>query len=124
MNKAQKNSETASSHIKNSLPWIKQAPGDIPYFIAKDGTDFTPIGQNDAINWPDFNNLFKRKDLEQVENHLKWLKAHGITVLRFMMEYSQNNYSILRSLWVSFRRIWCSFGMIFFNYVRSTKCDC
>lgn len=95
MNQVQKSGKTANFHIGNSLPWIKLAPGEVPYFISEDGKDFTPIGQNDAINWPDFNNLFKRKDLEQVENHLKWLKTHGITVLRFMLEYSQNNYRYL-----------------------------
>lgn len=73
------------------LPWIKRADGT-PYFITEDGTSWAPVGQNDAINWPELNNLFKRKNLKQVEEHLLWLKDHGVTVLRLMLEYSQNNY--------------------------------
>lgn len=79
----------------NSQPWIKLAPGGAPYFITEEGNSWTPIGQNDAINWPDLNNLFKRKDLTQVDNHLKWLKDHGVTVMRLMLEYSQDNYRYL-----------------------------
>lgn len=74
------------------LQWIRLAPGGAPYFTTEDGTPWTPIGQNDAINWPELNNLFRRKDLQQVDDHLKWLKDHGVTVLRLMLEYSQNNY--------------------------------
>ena len=80
---------------KKNLPWIKLAPGGVPYFTTEDGNPWAPIGQNDAINWPDFNNLFKRKDLEQVDKHLKWLKEHGVTVLRLMLEYSQDNFRYL-----------------------------
>lgn len=90
------NSEKNSVPEKNikpySLPWIKQAPNKVPYFITEDGNPWTPIGQNDAINWPDLNNLFRRKDLSQVEGHLIWLKKHGVTVLRLMLEYSQDNH--------------------------------
>ncbi|WP_347156656.1 hypothetical protein [Pontibacter chitinilyticus] len=70
------------------LPWVQVAP-DAPYFITEDGADWTPIGQNDAINWPDFNNAFRRKDMQQVEGHLAWLADHGVTCLRFMLEYAQ-----------------------------------
>ncbi|WP_181885105.1 glycoside hydrolase 5 family protein [Pontibacter diazotrophicus] len=70
------------------FPWIQVAP-DAPYFITEEGENWTPIGQNDAITWPDFANAFRRKDLKQVEDHLAWLSEHGVTCLRFMLEYAQ-----------------------------------
>jgi len=70
------------------LPWIRVAPG-APYFIEESGAAWTPIGQNDAISWPEFAGLFRGRDLPAVELHLRWLKAHGVTCLRLMMEYAQ-----------------------------------
>ena len=70
------------------IPWIRSAP-DAPYFITDTGEAWTPIGQNDAITWPDFANAFRRKDMKQVEGHLAWLAGHGVTCLRFMLEYAQ-----------------------------------
>ncbi|WP_324670659.1 hypothetical protein [Hymenobacter sp. GOD-10R] len=72
----------------SSLPWIQVAP-DAPYFITEEGQNWTPIGQNDAITWPDFAGLFRRKNLAAVEGHLAWLASHGVTCLRFMLEYCQ-----------------------------------
>ncbi|WP_247236404.1 hypothetical protein [Telluribacter sp. SYSU D00476] len=73
------------------LPWIQRAP-QAPYFETEQGEDWTPIGQNDAITWPDFANLFRRKDLKQVEGHLAWLAEHQVTCLRFMLEYAQTEH--------------------------------
>ena len=73
------------------LPWIKIAPGGA-YFQTDTGEPWTPIGQNDAICWTDFNGLFRRRDLPLVEGHIIWLKAHGVTCLRLMMEYAQVRY--------------------------------
>jgi mannan endo-1,4-beta-mannosidase len=70
------------------LPWIETRPG-IPYFVTEHGRPWTPIGQNDAISWPELNGLFRRGDLPGVERHLRWLKAHGVTCLRLMLEYAQ-----------------------------------
>jgi mannan endo-1,4-beta-mannosidase len=70
------------------LSWIQVAP-DAPYFVDEEGRAFTPIGQNDAISWPDLEGLFKRKDMAAVEGHLRWLKAHGVNTLRLMLEYAQ-----------------------------------
>ncbi len=70
------------------LPWISVAP-DAPYFIDEAGRAWTPIGQNDAITWPELAGVFKRRDLPGVERHLRWLVAHGVTCLRLMMEYAQ-----------------------------------
>ncbi|TGD81911.1 hypothetical protein EU557_07800 [Hymenobacter wooponensis] len=57
--------------------------------MTEQGTSWTPIGQNDAITWPDFAGLFRRKNMAAVEGHLAWLAAHGVTCLRFMLEYCQ-----------------------------------
>ena len=70
------------------LPWVQPAP-NAPYFVTDTGETWLPIGQNDAITWPDFKNAFRRKDMQQVEGHLAWLAGHGITCLRFMLEYAQ-----------------------------------
>ncbi|TIU05358.1 MAG: hypothetical protein E5W44_25990, partial [Mesorhizobium sp.] len=48
-----------------------------------------PIGQNDAISWPELNRLFRRKDIAGVEAHLRWLRQSGVTCLRLMLEYAQ-----------------------------------
>jgi mannan endo-1,4-beta-mannosidase len=71
-----------------SLSWISVAR-HAPYFIDETGAPWTPIGQNDAISWPELNGLFRRRDVESVEKHLLWLKASGVTCLRLMLEYAQ-----------------------------------
>jgi hypothetical protein len=71
-----------------SLPWIQVAPG-APYFITEAGEHWTPVGQNDAISWTELNGLFRRRNLPAVEAHLRYLKAHGVTSLRLMLEYAQ-----------------------------------
>ncbi|QAY79669.1 hypothetical protein ETR14_02075 [Sphingosinicella sp. BN140058] len=62
---------------------------DSPYFFTDAGESWTPIGQNDAITWPELAGLFRRRDLPAVERHLRMLKANGITCLRLMLEYCQ-----------------------------------
>ena len=76
------------------LPWIRVAPG-APYFLTEDGEPWTPIGQNDAITWPELEGLFRRRDLPAVDRHLAWLAAHGVTCLRVMIEYSQVRHRYL-----------------------------
>ncbi len=71
--------------------WIGTRPG-IPYFLAEDGRPWTPIGQNDAITWPELAGLFRRRDLPAVEAHLRWLKDHGVTCLRLMLEYCHGEH--------------------------------
>ena len=73
------------------LPWIGTRPG-LPYFITDTGESWTPIGQNDAIGWPELAGLFRRRDLAGVEGHLRWLKDHGVTCLRLMLEYCQGEH--------------------------------
>lgn len=71
--------------------WIGTRPG-IPYFFTDDGLSWTPIGQNDAITWPELAGLFRRRDLAGVEAHLRRLKAHGVTCLRLMLEYCHGEH--------------------------------
>lgn len=70
------------------LEWIETRPGH-PYFFTASGESWTPIGQNDAISWDEFDGLFRRRNLPAVEAHLRWLKASGVTCLRLMLEYAQ-----------------------------------
>ncbi len=73
---------------EGSPGWIEVAKG-APYFVDERGEPFTPIGQNDAISWVELIGLFRRRDLPSVERHLAWLRDHGVTVLRLMLEYAQ-----------------------------------
>ena len=76
------------------LPWVQVAP-DSPYFVTEDGRPWTPIGQNDAISWVEFEGLFRRRDLAGVERHLRWLRGSGVTCLRLMLEYAQVKHRYL-----------------------------
>jgi len=62
---------------------------DAPYFVDEQGGPWHPIGQNDAISWPELEPLFRRRDLAAVERHLVWLRDNGVTCLRLMLEYAQ-----------------------------------
>ena len=77
--------------LEHDLPWIQVAP-DAPYFVTETGESGTPIGQNDAITWPELEGIFRRKNVQQVEEHLAWLANHGITCLRLMLEYAQGEH--------------------------------
>jgi hypothetical protein len=70
------------------LPWVQVCPA-APYFVTDHGDTWTPIGQNDAITWPEFQGLYKRRDLATAEAYIKMLSEHGVTCLRLMLEYSQ-----------------------------------
>jgi mannan endo-1,4-beta-mannosidase len=75
------------------LPWIEARAGR-PYLFTDQGEAWTPIGQNDAITWPELAGLFRRRDLPGVERHIRALKAQGVTCLRLMLEYchGENRY--------------------------------
>ena len=70
------------------FPWIEVARG-APYFVTEEGVPWTPVGQNDAVTWPDLRGLFRRRDTAAVERYLGMLAAHGVTCLRLMLEYCQ-----------------------------------
>ena len=86
--------QALASRAGTGQPWIEVAPG-APYFVTEDGGSWHPIGQNDAITWPELEGLFRRKDLGAVDRHLAWLAESGVTCLRVMMEYSQVRHRYL-----------------------------
>jgi hypothetical protein len=76
------------------LPWILTEPG-LPYFVTERGDAWHPIGQNDAVTWPELKGLFRRQDLPSVERHLTYLKESGVTCLRLMLEYCHGEHRYL-----------------------------
>ena len=80
-----------ASLVADGLPWIRLAGDGAPYFVDETGAPWTPIGQNDALTWPELSGLFGRRDLAAVERHLLWLKESGVTVLRLMLEYCHHD---------------------------------
>ena len=79
---------------RTDLPWIEVCSG-APYFQHENGQSWTPIGQNDAITWPDFAGAFRRRDLKAVETHLRFLADHNVNCLRLMLEYCQTPHRYL-----------------------------
>src|SRR5688500_4342467 len=75
----------------HGMPWIQVAKNS-PYFITDKGDDWTPVGQNDAITWPELRGAFLRKDLSGVEFYLRMLAQHGVTCLRLMLEYCHGEH--------------------------------
>jgi len=73
---------------QEKLSWISVSP-DAPYFVTEKGENWAPVGQNDAVTWPDFAGLFQRRDIAGVERHLEFLANHGVSCLRMMLEYCQ-----------------------------------
>ena len=76
------------------LDWISVAPG-APCFVDESGAAWHPIGQNDSIGWLELAPLYRRRDLPAVEGHLRWLKAHGVTCLRLMLEDAHGRHRYL-----------------------------
>jgi mannan endo-1,4-beta-mannosidase len=75
----------------NALEWIEARRG-LPYFVTQGGSAWTPIGDNNAVTWPELKNLFRRRDLAGVEAFLRHLKNSGVTVIRLMLEYAQHRH--------------------------------
>ncbi|WP_375459926.1 hypothetical protein [uncultured Enterovirga sp.] len=71
--------------------WVQTRPG-LPYFVTETGSPWTPVGQNDAIDWVELRDLFRRRDLPGVEAHLRWLRASGVNCLRLMLEYAHRRH--------------------------------
>lgn len=86
--------EEAGATSTGGLQWIERRPG-VPYFLCADGAAWTPVGHNDAVDWPELAGLYRRRDVPSVRRHLKWLKAHGVTCLRLMLEYAQGRHRYL-----------------------------
>lgn len=72
------------------MPWVTVAPGK-RYFMTEDGEPFLVIGHNDAMPWPTLMGMQHERDIASVESYIKMLVDHGVTVLRIMLEYCQDN---------------------------------
>ncbi|SHE40040.1 hypothetical protein SAMN05444008_101344 [Cnuella takakiae] len=81
----------AYQSVHPSLSWIQTRPGH-PYFFTEDGSPWAPIGQNDAITWPELKGIFRRKDLATAEAYIAMLVAKGVTCMRLMLEYCQGEH--------------------------------
>lgn len=78
----------------SAASWISVAKG-APYFVDDAGAAWTPVGQNDSVAWVDLAGLFRRRDLAGVEAYLRMLAAHGVTVLRVMLECAHSRHRYL-----------------------------
>jgi mannan endo-1,4-beta-mannosidase len=60
----------------------------------ENGESWTPIGQNDAITWPDLQGAFLERDIKSVSNYFSMLESKGVTCMRLMLEYChvENRY--------------------------------
>ena len=85
---AKKREELVPESDRQHLLWVQRAQG-VPYFQTEDGKAWHPIGQNDAVSWKELGPLYRRRDVAAVENYLDYLRRHGVTVIRLMMEYAQ-----------------------------------
>ena len=68
---------------------VRVAPGR-HYFMTGDGSPFLLLGHNDAICWPNLAPLREPGGRDAVLSHLRMLAAHGVTVLRLMLEYGED----------------------------------
>ena len=73
------------------MEWIEAARG-VPYFQTESGCNWTPVGHNDAVTWPSLEGVYRRRDLPAAERYLAMLSAHGVTVLRMMLEYNHREH--------------------------------
>ncbi len=105
----QPNPASIAAGTSSPVPWIRAA-GRAPYFMDELGNPWTPIGQNDAITWPDLAGIFRRRDLKAVEAYLQFLAKSGVTCLRLMLEYSQTSHRYLERtaghFWPNMVRLW------------------
>lgn len=100
------------------MAWI-ETPKGVPYFVDDQGQDWTPIGQNDAITWPELAGCFRRRDLATTEAYLSMLARHGVTCLRLMLEYCQREHLIWSGRPATSSRIWSACGMTSLRSVKS-----
>ena len=97
------------ARTRDGIPWIQVAEG-APYFVTDHGRPWTPIGQNDAITWPELEGLFRRRNLPAVEAHLRWLRDSGVTCMRLMLEYAHKEHRYLERpagvFWPAMVQLW------------------
>jgi mannan endo-1,4-beta-mannosidase len=51
-----------------------------------------PVGQNDALTWPDLTGLYRRRNRRQAQRYIRMLARHGVTCLRMMLEYAETEH--------------------------------
>lgn len=73
----------------NSMPFVQLAPGG-RYFMTEDGKPFLIIGHNDAMPWPRMRYMRHEHGLPIVERYVKLMAEHGVTVVRIMLEYCED----------------------------------
>ncbi|HHV55799.1 MAG TPA: cellulase family glycosylhydrolase [Firmicutes bacterium] len=76
--------------------WIEIAPQG-HYFQTESGRPFIVIGHNDAITWPNLDDLLITSNPVETDRYLAKLKANGINTLRIMLEYAQESYGLLEN---------------------------
>jgi mannan endo-1,4-beta-mannosidase len=76
--------------------YISVAP-DGRYFVDETGKGFLVIGENDGVPWPGLSTLLNRLSPEATEAYVSDLRAHGITVSRVMIEYTQDPHTYLEN---------------------------
>lgn len=76
--------------------WIEVAPQGF-YFQTESGEPFIVIGHNDAITWPNLDDLLITSNPAEAARYLAKLKASGINTLRVMLEYAQEPYGLLEN---------------------------
>jgi mannan endo-1,4-beta-mannosidase len=73
------------------LEWVRVSR-QAPYFELDSGEPWTPIGDNNAIDWPELSPLYCSRDPAAVEAFLHRLKERGVTVIRLMLEYAHRRH--------------------------------
>lgn len=78
--------------LPNYTGYISVAPNG-RYFVDETGKGFLVIGQNDGVPWPGLSTLLNGLSPQATEAYIQDLRAHGITVSRVMIEYSQEPHT-------------------------------
>jgi mannan endo-1,4-beta-mannosidase len=72
-----------------SMPYVRVAPGG-RHFMTEDGAPFLVIGHNEGMPWPTMHHMHREEDLATTEAYIQMLAEHGVTVLRIMLEYCED----------------------------------
>jgi mannan endo-1,4-beta-mannosidase len=71
------------------MAYVQVAPGG-RYFMTEDGEPFLVIGHNEAMPWPTLHHMHHEEDVATTESYIQMLAEHGVTVLRIMLEYCED----------------------------------
>ncbi len=88
LEKEDKFKQAAVPRNPGSMPYVQVAPGG-RYFMREDGAPFLVVGHNDAMPWVTLHHMHREQDIGTVEAYIKMLVEHGVTVIRIMLEYCQ-----------------------------------